>query len=215
MRTVFLAFLTVSLIGCGSTDAAGSDADVSSDTASDTALGDASGSDATSGDTAGTDAASGDATGTDAITSDSPWAGQLFLNEIHAGGDKTAQVATAQDWIELYNIGGKNLDLAGCKLGGLTNGLAGADVLPAGTSIPAGSFLVVYFNHNNLGVPVINAGIKSDGSMGLWDKDGLLVDAIDWAEGASPAGSSYDRVPDGSATWKTVTPPTPGTPNSK
>ncbi len=205
MRAFFLALLTISLVGCG-TETTSSTADATSDTtATDTATGDASGSDGTS-----TDAAT-----TDVIVADSPWKGVLFVNEVNAGGSKTPTVAIDADWFELYNVGTTELDLTGCKVGGITNGLAGADPLPAGTKIPASGFLVVYYNHMNLGVPVLDAGIKSDGSMGLWDKDGLMVDFADWDEGASPANSTWSRTPDGSATWKTVTPPTPGKPNSK
>ncbi len=221
MRLLLLTMMTVSLLGCGATSTSSTDASadaIPGDGADDTA---ALGSDATSTDAIGTDTASAEVTGTDAvvaetITSDSPWTGTLFVNEIQAGGTKkNLTVATDGDWFELYNVGAKDLDLSACKVGGLTNGLAGANPLPTGTSIAAGGFLVVYYNHVNLGVPVINAGIKSDGSMAIWDTGGLLVDSIDWNEGASPAGSTYDRTPDGSATWKTVSPPTPGQPNSK
>jgi hypothetical protein len=207
MRTLLLGFLTMGLVGCGT--------ETTSGTAADTSTADATGDTTTGTDASGADGAGTDAATLDTVTSDSPWKGTVFVNEINAGGSKTPTIATDADWIELYNTGSSELDLTGCKLGGITNGLAGADPVPAGTKIPAKGFLVVYYNHMNLGVPVLDAGIKSDGSMGLWDKDGLMVDFVDWNEGASPAGSSYDRTPDGTATWATVTPPTPGKPNSK
>ncbi len=217
MRLFLLLFLSVVLFGCGAaaTDAGGVDASV--DAAPDAATADAV--DSATADTADTGTADAPCPGPDAAGGDggaSAWAGTLFLNEIQAGGTKVnPATATDTDWIELYNAGCQAIDLSGYKVGGITNGLAGASALPASTSIAAGGFLVVYFNKLALGWPVIAGGIKSDGSMAIWDTGGLLVDSVDWAEGASPAGSTYDRTPDGSATWQTVTPPTPGKPNSK
>lgn len=221
MRIIFITILTTGLLGCGETPTSnGTDAAMVDATSDAVGSGTDAAADGLGNDTTGTDTVAGDTAGTDATggevaSSDSPWHGTVFINEIHAGGSKTPTVATDADWFELYNVGTKAMDLSLCKVGGLTNGIAGANVLPAGTTLGAGAFLVVYYNHLNLGVPVIDAGIKSDGSMALWDTSGLLVDSIDWNEGASPSGASYDRTPDGSATWKTVSPPTPGQANSK
>ena len=215
MRNFFLSCVALSVAACGSEAASsgtGTDA-TASDAAGDISTSDGSGdtsADATTDDSAGSDTTAGDV-----ITSDSEWQGKLFLNEIQAGGSKTPDVATDADWIEIYNATDKEVELANCKVGGINNGIAGSHMLPAGTKIAAKGFLVVYYNHANLGVPVFDAGIKSDGSMALWDAKDMLIDSIDWNEGDSPAGSTYDRVPDGAATWKIATPPTPGAPNSK
>ncbi len=213
MRTFWLIIATTCLGACGGTTASSSGTDaVITDSGSD-ALVDAS-ADATATDaSAGSDAVSNDADSSDGAGS--PWTGKLFLNEIQAGGSKKPIVATDADWIELYNASSQAIDLSGCKVGGITNGIGGASALPSGTQVSASGFLVVYFNHASLGTPVIDAGIKSDGSMAIWDANGLQIDAVDWNEGDSPAGSTYDRTPDGAATWKTVSPPTPGAANSK
>ena len=222
MRAPIFVILVAGLVGCGGASA-GTSADASgADTLSDVGTGDTASDDAQKVDGNATDAvdaaadtSSADATTSEIISSDSPWKGALWVNEIHAGGSKTPTVAEDADWIELYNTGKTEVDLSNCKLGGLTNGLAGANPVPVGTKIAAGAFVPVFYNHMNLGTPVIDAGIKSDGSMGLWDANGLLVDSVDWNEGDSPAGSSFDRVPDGGPVWKTITPPTPGQPNAK
>lgn len=205
MRLFFIVFLTSALAACGTTTTPGSDA--SSDATTD--LG--GGSDGVAVD------ASGDSTGVDSGGSDAAMPEALYVNEINAGGNKVnPQIGADADWLELYHTGAGPMDLSGYKVGGLTNGFTGTNnVLPAGTTIAAGGFLVIYYNHFSLGTPVFNDGIKSDGSMAIWNPSGVLIDSVDWNEGASPAGATYDRIPDGGATWQTTAPPTPGKPNGK
>lgn len=228
MRWILFA-LCLSFAACGAgTTANGSGADTSGTDVTGNDVADAS-ADAAGADTAAADA--DDVTATDAVDAASdvalspvpPKAGTVWVNEVNAGGNKSltaAGNATDGDWFELYNAGAAPVDLTGCKVGGFappsaTNGFAGANTLPDGTTIPGSGFLVIYYNHVNLGTPNVNGGIKSDGSMALWDATGAMIDSIDWNEGASPPGASYDRIPDGAALWQTTTPPTPGKPNGK
>ena len=202
----------------GGTDATvAGDVTVAGDATTDpdaTTAGDATtpGDTATTGDTTTT----GDTGGTDTTTgSDSPWKGTIFINEIHAGGSKTATKPEDGDWAELYNTGKAEVDIGGWKFGGIAGGLGGALSVPAGVKIAGGGYQLVFFNHLGLGTPRVDKRLSSNGALAAWDAGGLLVDSIQWLEGASPSGSSWDRVPDGGATWKTVTPPTPGQPNAK
>ena len=238
VRVITSLLLTVAVSACESEAAStGVSTDVTStgDTAAitDTAATDTTtGSDAIAGSdaTTPTDATAGGdtstdpdttttadtAAGTDATTgSDSPWAGTIVINEIHAGGSKTATKPDDGDWAELYNTTKTEVDVGGWKFGGIAGGLGGALSIPAGVKIAGGGFQLVYFNHLGLGTPRVDKRLSSNGALAAWDANGLLVDSIQWLEGASPSGSSWDRVPDGAATWKTVTPPTPGQPNAK
>jgi hypothetical protein len=233
MRLFFLMILASGLIGCETGTAAGADATVSADTSgtdaitvdtsSDVAASDVSDSDVPASDVPTSDIPSvdaGDSGSSDvAVTPVAPKSGVVWVNEIYAGFDSSGSTtapaaATDADWFELYNVGTAPIDLSNCRAGAVINGYGGATVVPSAI-IPAGGFLVVYCNHFNLGVPVIDVGLKSGGSLGLWDAQGVLIDSVDWNQGASPNGASYDRLPDGGATWQTIAPTTPGKPNGK
>lgn len=219
---VLSSFFCMFLVFCGCNPAATTATDAGATTDSsggtDVATGTdiASGSDGTSETGPGSDGVSTDGNGTDSgLTGPT-----LFLNEINAGGAKKPTTPEENDWAEIYNAGKTAVDLSGYKIGGTINGIGAANELPAGSKVEAGGFFVVWFNTYNLGTPNIAKGLKSDGTLGLWDKGGTLVDSVDWKEGDSPTCppkpcASYDRVPDGSSTWKTVAPNTPGAPNSK
>jgi hypothetical protein len=140
-------------------------------------------------------------------------AAKLVINEVAAQGQKdTAQKPLDGDWTELWNGTGSAIDLQGWRMGGLGNGFAGATPLPK-VSIAAKGYLVVYWNHKSLGVPVIDKRLKSDGTVGLWEPNGMAVDLLDWEEGQSPPGKSWGRSPDGGSVFKTFDAPTPGSAN--
>lgn len=176
------------------------------------------------GDIAAVDQLASDTTQTDAGTTDvaadteqdsgTPPAGGLVLNEIGAKGAAIgAWNPSASDWLELYNGSSAEIDLSGyVTVDKKTFDIAGK--LPAGTKIAAKGYLIVWFNHNGVGVPVIDKGISTPGSASLFEPGGKLLDTTTWISGASPAGGSWARATDGGAPWKTFAAATPGKPNS-
>jgi len=67
-------------------------------------------------------------------------------------------------------------------------------VFPAGTTIAAGGYLLKSVNDTDPGFK-----LGSDEVLGLFAPSGAPIDLVDWAEGASPAGQSYGRFPNGTA----------------
>lgn len=143
-------------------------------------------------------------TNADASTTTGAVPAALYLNEIAAQGTPVGTFnPSGGDWVELYNTTTSTVDLQSYKLGGLTNGLPGALPLPPGTSIAAGAYLIVYFNHDNIGEPVLDDKLKVDGSLAIWDASGKMLDQVDWELDDTIKGGSYGRSPDGGTKWKT------------
>ena len=51
--------------------------------------------------------------------------------------------------------------------------------------------------------------LGSDEELGIWTRDGTLVDQVDWEDGQSPEGYSLARIPNLSGQFQTVEDPTP------
>ncbi len=64
----------------------------------------------------------------------------IAINEIEAD---PAGADTDLEWVELYNPGGSDLDLSGWAIESGTSSFSSSGVIPPGTVIPAGGFLVV------------------------------------------------------------------------
>ncbi|MBI4660554.1 MAG: lamin tail domain-containing protein [Verrucomicrobia bacterium] len=123
-----------------------------------------------------------------------------------------------EDWFELYNGGASAVDLTGYYLSvSLSNQTQFA--LPAGTSIPAGSFRVVWADgevnqnapgrdvHTSFRLPV------EGGEIGLFGPDGSLVDGVTF--GPQTADISQGSYPDGAEPpHVSFATPTPGKANS-
>ncbi len=134
----------------------------------------------------------------------------VAINELASSGD---------DPIELYNAGGKSVDLAGWIL---TDALssprdaydpdADADRLEFGpaTMIASGEFLVILGGD----LPMHPFGLGAGGDhVALLDPDGVVVDFVEYE--ADEAAVSYCRVPDGPfGDWEPNCTPTPGEPNA-
>ena len=121
----------------------------------------------------------------------------LVINEVAAAGEPV-------DWFELLNSSSRAIDLSGV---GYTDDLTQPlkATFPAGTTLAAGALLRV-------DVDDAGAGFKlgSDEALGVFTPGGLMIDEVDWAQGDSPAGKSFGRIPDGSGPFKTLDSPTPG-----
>lgn len=135
----------------------------------------------------------------DTPTKTSSLQGKLIINEVAAKGDP-------DDWVELYNAGNEEIDLTKVYI---TDDLAAqANKTALQGSIKPGEYKVVTLNDTFPGFK-----LGSDEEVGIFDEDGALIDSVDWADGDSPAGESYGRIPDKTGGFKTLKTPTPGKPN--
>jgi hypothetical protein len=159
------------------------------------------------GDTGSSDALAADATATEGLApADTAAAGAtVYLNEIAAQGTPLGNFnPSGGDWVEVYNSGASPIDLAGWRIASPAKGFANAHPIPPGASVPAKGFLILYFNHDNAGSPVIDDKLKGsvDAALQLWDDGGVAVDQASWLATQVIKGGSVGRQPDGSPTWK-------------
>ena len=121
---------------------------------------------------------------------------------------------TGSDWVELYNDGDAAVDLSGARMiDSKTKGFADATALPPGTSIPAKGFLIVFFNHDGAGTPVIDKGLGASEALTLFGSDGIQLDQVDWKDGEAPEGKSWGRSPDGASVFRTFDKASPNAKN--
>jgi hypothetical protein len=141
----------------------------------------------------------------------------LFINEFLASNDAVNQdpdFGEFGDWIEIYNETAGGIDIGGWTM---TDDLAdpGAWTVPAGTTVPAGGFLLIWAdNADTLGLGIhTNFKLGSGGEqIGLYDLGAAPVDTLTYV--AQETDVSSGRLPDGSNTWATFGTPTPGASNN-
>ncbi len=111
-----------------------------------------------------------------------------------------------EEWIELYNPLGVELDLSGYVLDDLIGGGTSPYTIPGGTIIPAYGFVVFYQSTTNI-------ALNNDGdTVNFLKPDGTTV--IDsYTYSTSSDDISYGRETDGSSNWITFDSPTPGASN--
>ena len=121
----------------------------------------------------------------------------IVINEIESSG------GTPGDWVELYNPTPAAVDLSGYVF--RDNNDANVYVVPSGTNIPAGGFVV-------LDEAQFGFGLGGTDAARLFRPDGTtLVDSYSWT---SHASTTYGRCPDGTGAFVTTAAPTKGTANS-
>jgi len=126
----------------------------------------------------------------------------VTLNELVSKG-------TPSDWVELYNSSDLEVDLSGCGLSDdPSDPLKGR--LAEGLTIPAQGFLLIPVSDETLGFKLGSAETVS-----LSTPSGLTLDEVSYADGQSPAGGAYGRLPDGVGDWETLYTQTPGAPNER
>ncbi len=139
------------------------------------------------------------------------------LNELMAinDGAVTNALGVAADWVELYNPNGTNFDLSGMRLSTDAN-KPDQWFFPPGTVVPAGGYLVVWFDGARPASlapdPVLNTGHSLDGESGelvLFNSAGQPVDSV--AYGFQVADLSIGRS---AGQWQLLASPTPGAPNA-
>jgi hypothetical protein len=151
-----------------------------------------------------------------------PGQAALRINEFMASNGSfeidPAQPEKTPDWIEIYNPGAAPVDLKGLSL---SDDPLRPDKSPITGSaiVPAGGFLLMFEGEDAAGQPLspvhFTFGISAAGeSVGLYvTATGEKVD--EYTFGAQTQNVSEGREPDGGATWRTFSVPTPGETNGK
>ena len=109
---------------------------------------------------------------------------------------------TPGDWVELYNPSAGPADVSGFVF--RDNDDTHTYVIPSGTSIAAGGYLV-------LEEAQFNFGLGSADSARLFDATGTLVDSYSWT---AHAAITYGRCPDGTGAFTSTTGSTKGAANA-
>ncbi len=146
------------------------------------------------------------------------FAQQIYINEFMASNSSTiADGVDYDDWVELYNAGTSPVDIGGMYL---SDNLAEPTLSqvpttdPASTTIPAGGFLLLWFDKEPLQGPLhVNAKLGSGGEdVVLTAADGVTT--IDsYTFGPQISDISEGRVGDGNPTWDFFAVPTPNATN--
>lgn len=128
---------------------------------------------------------------------DSRMTGRVRINEILAFNAGAVTVNGAYpDVVELYNEGGQPIDLSGMGLSSNSTN-KWQYVFPAGTSLSAGDYLVLY-GDNATNAPGFHLGFglgRSGDTLCLWNPNGNLIDSITF--GLQIPNYSIGRLSDG------------------
>ncbi|MBN1180939.1 MAG: CotH kinase family protein [Bacteroidales bacterium] len=139
---------------------------------------------------------------------------QIYINEFMASNSTSLfdnDYQAYSDWIELYNAGSTQIDIAGYYL---TD-----DILeplkwqfPGGITISAGGYLIVWADLEGLGNHT-NFRLDSEGEqLLLFDNTGALVDSVSYGQQYNDL--SYGRITDGGSQWSLFTKSTPNLANT-
>ncbi|TFG30406.1 hypothetical protein EU527_14535 [Candidatus Thorarchaeota archaeon] len=112
------------------------------------------------------------------------------------------------EWIELYNPTGEDIDLAGYILDDIIGGGTAPYTIPEDTIIPGYGFLLFYLAET--GVALNNAG----DTVNLIKPDGVTV-LDSYTYSSSSDDISHGREKDGGLPWITFSNPTPGASNNE
>ncbi len=119
--------------------------------------------------------------------------------------DGDGEVTAEDEWIELYNPGDIPADLTGWVLDDAPEGGSAPYMIPAGTSVPARGFLLLFRS-------VTGLALNNDADqVRLSAPDGALIDAFAYQQPEPDV--SFSRSVDGVGPWVTSYPPSPGQPN--
>ena len=146
-----------------------------------------------------------------------PAASAVVINELMAsnGGTLLDPQGDADDWIELKNMSAAEIDLSGMYL---SDDRANPKKwqFPAGTTIPAGGYLLIWADDDAGDSPGLHASFKlsaSGESVVLSDTDdngNTVIDAVDFP--ALDADVSYGRSPEGTGSFQALTTASPDGP---
>jgi uncharacterized protein YjiK len=118
----------------------------------------------------------------------------IRINEIESNDP-----AAGPDWVELVNLSGSPIDVAGWVL--KDSGESGATTLPSPSIVPAGGHLVV---------DTLLTGLGGGDAVRLFDPTAKLIDSYSWA---THAATTYGRCADGVGAFKVTVAATKGSVN--
>ena len=143
----------------------------------------------------------------------------LYINEFLASNSTviTDDFGEHDDWIEIFNAESFPVDIGGMFV---TDDLSEPDkwqipaTAPGQTTIPAGGFLVVWFDGDPVqGVLHVDTKLSAGGEdIGLYAPDGTPIDELSF--GPQTPNISYGRTTDGGNVFQFFSIPTPGTSNN-
>ena len=140
----------------------------------------------------------------------------LFINELMASNSTLLDPqGDADDWIELKNTGTAAIDLGGMYLSDNTSKPLKWQ-FPAGTTIAAGGYLLVWADDDDGDSPGLHANFKLSAggeSVVLSDidaRDNAVIDSVDFP--AQTTDISYGRSPEGSGAFQALATASPGVP---
>jgi hypothetical protein len=141
----------------------------------------------------------------------------VIINEVMASNTSTLADPQGEfdDWIELHNITGQDVDLTGRYLSDEPNNPR-KWAFPVGTIIPVDGYLIVWADEDGSATPGLHASFKlsAEGEeVFLTDIDANLnaiLDSVNFA--AQATDRSYARTPADADVWA-IAEPTPGQPN--
>ena len=144
---------------------------------------------------------------------------QVLINEISAANMNglTDGDGDREDWVELYNSGATAVNLGGWFLSD-DPGKPQKWVIPNGQTIGPGAYRVIFCSgKDKIAAPYLHTNFKITQTKGesvvLTLPNGATVDSYTFSI-PNQGNHSYGRTPNGGATWKIYTAPTPGVVNS-
>lgn len=159
---------------------------------------------------------------------------EIMINEIMAdnGGSYPNVAGEAMDWLELYNPGATPVDLTGWRITDtVEDEWAKWKEIPAGTTVPAGGYLLLWGHNKDFPTPEdkkgfcgvtngevhVKLGMSSKGetiALAASEADYNVTNFADQVTfGAQFADVSYGRDPNDTAKWLFFTNATPGAAN--
>ncbi len=140
-------------------------------------------------------------------TSGSNTPSELVINEFMASNDDTAADLNGEfdDWIELFNNSGSDIDLTGYSLTDNFDNLT-KWTFPDGTIISGGNYLIIWADEDG-SQEGLHANFKlsaSGESIFLVDQSESIVDEIAYTD--QSAAKSYGRFPNGTGSFQLMTP---------
>lgn len=147
---------------------------------------------------------------------------QLVINEFMASNasccpDTDSGEEEFDDWIEIYNMGTTDVNIAGMYLSD-DNGSPFGEKISSddaeATTVPAGGYLLLWADGSpSEGVLHLDFSLSADGEdIGLFYIDGRTIDTYTFD--AQEEDVSWGRTTDGSPTWGAMETPTPGQTNN-
>ena len=142
----------------------------------------------------------------------------VVINEVMASNKSTIMDEGFEwaDWVELHNTSGSPVSLDGLYISD-SPAFPRRFAFPGGTSIPAGGYLIVWFDNDILQGPLhVGVKLEKDGeTVGLFASDAEHNRALDfvWFD-PQESDVSIGRSPDGGPGLQTQSAPTPGAANA-